>query len=310
MNNSQQDVLHAARRWLADKHTVELVTVVRTWGSSPRPPGSIAVIRDDGVMAGSVSGGCVETELSERFKSNDLPRVHTHHIDDEHAKRYGLACGGELELLFETLTDPASLDPLITMLDARERVVRRVNTDTLSISVDRAGDSDVFAWQAPELTQVFGPAWQVLLVGAGELSRFTARFASAVDFNVMVVEPRAKFRAGWEVDNVPLLDMSPDDAVIKYATDKQSAVLALSHDANIDDLALMEALPSKAFHVGALGSIRNYTKRCKRLAGLDVPEQSIARLKGPVGLSISARGSAEIAISIVAELIQERQKLL
>ena len=104
--------------------------------------------------------------------------------------------------------------------------------------------------------------------------------------------------------------MSPDDAVNEHATDRQSAVLALSHDANIDDLGLMEALPSKAFHVGALGSKSNYKKRCKRLAGLDVPEHSIARLKGPVGLSISARGSAEIAISIVAELIQERQKLL
>ena len=196
------------------------------------------------------------------------------------------------------------------MLSRRERVVRRVSTDTQSITVDGAADSDVFAWQAPQLTQVFGPAWQLLLVGAGELSRFTARFATAVDFDVMVVEPRAKFRAGWNVEDVPVLDMSPDDAVIRYATDKQSAVLALSHDANIDDLALMEALPSSAFHVGALGSNKNYTKRCKRLAGLDVPEESIARLKGPVGLSISARGSAEIAISIVAELIQERQKLL
>ena len=310
MKSSQQDVLEAAYKWLADAHSIELVTVVNTWGSSPRPPGSIAAIRDDGVMAGSVSGGCVETELSERFKSNDLPQVHTHHIDDEHARRYGLACGGELELLFETLTDTASLDPVIDLLNRRERVVRRVNTDTQSISVDRAADSDVFAWQAPQLTQVFGPAWQLLLVGAGELSRFTARFARAVDFDVMVVEPRAKFRAGWNVEDVPVLDMSPDDAVIQYATDKQSAVLALSHDANIDDLALMEALPSNAFHVGALGSTKNYTKRCKRLAGLDVPEHSIARLKGPVGLSISARGSAEIAISIVAELIQERQKLL
>ena len=310
MKSSQQDVLDAARSWLASSHTVELVTVVRTWGSSPRPPGSIAAIRDDGVMAGSVSGGCVETELSERFKSSDLPQVHTHHIDDEHARRFGLACGGELELLFETLTDTGSLDTVINLLNQRERVVRRVCTETQSVLVDRADDSDVFEWQAPQLTQVFGPAWQLLLVGAGELSRFTARFAQAVDFNVLVVEPRAKFRAGWNVEGVPVLDMSPDDAVNEHATDRQSAVLALSHDANIDDLGLMEALPSKAFHVGALGSKSNYKKRCKRLAGLDVPEHSIARLKGPVGLSISARGSAEIAISIVAELIQERQKLL
>ena len=191
----------------------------------------------------------------------------------------------------------------------RKRMVRRVNTDTRQAIVEQAGDKDIFSWEAPQLTQVFGPAWQLLLVGAGELSRFTARFAQALDFQVIVVEPRTKFRASWDVEGVPVLDMSPDDAVLQYATDKCSAVLALSHDANIDDLALMEALPSQAFHVGALGSTRNYEKRCKRLLGLDVPEHCIKRLKGPVGISIGARGSAEIAVSIVAELIQLRQAL-
>lgn len=310
MKSSQQDVLEAARRWMSDGHAVELVTVVRTWGSSPRPPGSIAAVRDDGVLAGSVSGGCVETQLSEQFRVRDMPQVYTHHINDEHAKRFGLACGGQLELLFETLTDVSTLDPVLQGLEKRERMVRRVSTDTQQASVAKADDDEVFSWQAPQLTQVFGPAWQLLLVGAGELSRFTARFAQALDFQVMVVEPRDKFRASWDVEGVPVLDMSPDDAVLQYATDKRSAVLALSHDPNIDDLALMEALPSAAFHVGALGSTRNYEKRCKRLLGLDVPEQSIARLKGPVGISIGARGSAEIAVSIVAELIQLRKPLL
>lgn len=310
MKSSQQNVLEAARDWLAQGYTVELVTVVRTWGSSPRPRGSIAAIRDDGVMAGSVSGGCVETQLSEQFRARDMPQVHTHRIDDEHAKRFGLACGGELELLFETLTDVAMIDPLLLHLNQRKRVVRRVSTDTQKVSIELANEQDVFDWQAPQLCQVFGPAWQVLLVGAGELSRYTARFAKALDFNVLVVDPREKFRENWDVDDVPVLDMSPDDAVLQFATDHRSAVLALSHDPNIDDLALMEALPADTFHVGALGSSRNYEKRCKRLVGLDVPSSSVARLKGPVGISIGARGSAEIAVSIVAELIQVRQPLL
>lgn len=310
MKTSQQDVLEAASSWLALGYSVELVTVVRTWGSSPRPPGSIAAVRDDGVLAGSVSGGCVETQLSEQFRVRDMPQVYTHKIDDEHAKRFGLACGGELELLFETLDDAASIDQILEGLRHRQRMVRRVDTDNQQASVETAVGTDVFSWQSPQLTQVFGPAWQLLLVGAGELSRFTASFAKALDFQVMVVDPRDKFRASWDVEGVPVFDMSPDDAVLEYATDKHSAVLALSHDPNIDDLALMEALPSDAFHVGALGSTRNYEKRCKRLLGLDVPEQSIARLRGPVGISIGARGSAEIAVSIVAELIQVRQKLL
>lgn len=310
MNSSEQTVLEAARDWLNSGHTVQLVTVVKTWGSSPRPPGSIAVVRDDGVITGSVSGGCIETQLSEQFQQSDMPQVHTHHIDDEHAKRYGLACGGQLELLFEQLNDAAAITPVLDLLSQRKRVTRRVRTDTQEFSAQEADDSDVFSWQAPELKQVFGAGWQCLIVGAGELSRFTAGFARTLDFDVLVIDPRDKFRESWSMDGIPVLDMSPDDAVLQYATDSRSAVLALSHDPNIDDLALMEALPSDAFYVGALGSIRNYEKRCVRLAGLDVPEQSIDRLRGPIGLSIGARGSAEIAVSIVAELIQVRKNLL
>ncbi len=310
MKNSSQDVLEAAVSWLAQGFAVELVTVLRTWGSSPRPPGSIAAIREDGVMAGSVSGGCIETQLSEQFKVQSVPQVHTHRIDDQEAKRFGLACGGELELLFETLTNESGVSQVLELLAKRERVVRQLTTDTQIVQVNVAAEDDVFDWQAPTLTQVFGPSWQLLIVGAGELSRYTARFAQALDFEVIVVEPRPKFFASWDIDEVPIVSISPDDAVLQYASDKHSAVLALSHDPNIDDLALMEALPSHAFHVGALGSTRNYEKRCKRLLGLDVPQESIERLKGPVGLSIGARGSAEIAVSIVAELIQVRQPFL
>jgi len=310
MNSSEQDVLQSAQSWLEQGHEVQLVTVVRTWGSSPRPCGSIAALRDDGLISGSVSGGCIESQLCEQFRQRQMPQVHTHHIDDEHAKRYGLTCGGELELLFETLSSPRAITPILDNLGKRLRVVRRVSVDTQDAVVGIARDEDVFSWQAPHLQQVFGPGWQLLIVGAGELSRFTARFAKALDFDVIVVEPRDKFHQSWDFDDVRLTDMSPDDAVIKYATDNRSAVLALSHDPNVDDLALIEALPSNAFYVGALGSTRNYDKRCKRLAGLDVPKCAIDRLRGPVGLSIGARGSAEIAISIVAELIQVRQPFL
>lgn len=310
MKNSSQDVLEAASRWLKEGRSVELVTVLRTWGSSPRPIGAIAAIREDGVIAGSVSGGCIETQLSERFKGEAVPHVHTHRIDDQEAKRFGLACGGELELLFETLDPDSKIDAVLDHLGRRERVVRRLSTTTNQVSINTAEAGDVFSWQSPELKQVFGPSWQLLIVGAGELSRFTARFASALDFDVLVVDPRDKFFASWDIDEVPIVSISPDDAVLQYASDSNSAVLALSHDPNIDDLALMEALPSQAFYVGALGSTRNYEKRCKRLLGLDVPQHSIDRLRGPVGLSIGARGSAEIAVSIVAELIQVRQPFI
>jgi len=307
MQSSAQNVLETCVEWLSDGRQVELVTVARTWGSSPRPPGSIAAVRDDGTLVGSVSGGCVEKQLSEQFRGQEHARVHTHKVDDEQAKRFGLACGGELELVYETLNDPLPLKSILHSLSMRERVKRRLSVQSQEAVIDKAERADVFSWDGTVLQQVFGSSWRVLIVGAGELSRYSAQFAKALDFDVVVVEPRPEFHAAWSVEGVTLLSDSPDDAVLEWAVDAQSAVLALTHDPNLDDMALMEALPSKAFYVGALGSTRNYEKRCIRLAGLDVPAAAIKRLKGPIGLSIGSRTSAEIAISIMAELIQVRQ---
>ncbi|MBX2880700.1 MAG: XdhC family protein [Granulosicoccus sp.] len=309
MNNSHYIVLKTCLDWLRAGYAVELITVLKTWGSSPRPPGSIAVVRDDGAIAGSVSGGCIEKQLSEQFRVRDLPRVHTHRVDDEQAKRYGLACGGELELLFESVASAASIEPLLEGLQRRQRVKRVIDMKTHTVAVGPANKEDTFEWNQERLVQVFGAGYRLLLVGAGELSRFTARFAMSLDFEVFVVDPREHFRQAWSEPDAALLSSSPDDAVIHYASDARSAVVALSHDPNIDDLALIEALPSDAFYVGALGSRRSQKMRVSRLSGLDVSDKDIARLKGPVGLDINARTSAEIAISIIAELIQVRSAL-
>jgi xanthine dehydrogenase accessory factor len=309
MKNSAAEVLERAAQWLETGHGVELVTVVRTWGSSPRPVGSIAAVRDDGVLVGSVSGGCIEKQLSESFRGQGTSRTHTHKVDDEQARRFGLACGGELELVFETLADAQHLRELLQRLARRERVRRDVSIGNSDAVLYAAMRNEQFSWDGENLSQVFGPAWRLLIVGAGQLSRFTAEFALAIDFDVLVVEPREQFRQAWNNPMVPVIPDSPDDAVLAYANDPHSAVLALTHDPNIDDLALMEALPSAAFYVGALGSVRNYEKRVKRLAGLDVPAEAITRLRGPIGLPIGSRTSAEIAISIMAELIQVRHSL-
>ncbi|NND90532.1 MAG: XdhC family protein [Granulosicoccus sp.] len=307
--NATVEVLETAVDWLRGGHIVELVTVARTWGSSPRPLGSIAAVRDDGLLIGSVSGGCVEKQLSESFRGQHESRAHTHKVDDEEARRFGLACGGELELVFETLTDAEPLENLLVRLARRERVRREVRIGQRHARLHHADRTDRLAWDGHVLHQVFGPSWRLLVVGAGQLSRFTAEFALAIDFEVLIVEPREHFRQAWDIARVTVLADSPDDAVLHYANDEHSAVLALTHDPNIDDLALLEALPGKAFYVGALGSRRSHAKRVKRLAGLDVPQEAIARLRGPVGLPIGSRTSAEIAISIMAELIQVRHAL-
>lgn len=308
MHNSHREVLTQCADWLEAGHGVDLVTVARTWGSSPRPPGSLAAVRDDGVLVGSVSGGCVEKQLCESFRGEGQAVSFTHRVDDEQARRFGLACGGQLELVFESLLDAAPLRDILTRLDKRQRVSRQVQVGSNTAVVDEAPRDAVFAWDGQQLRQVFGPAWRVLLIGAGQLSRYTAEFALALDFEVIVCEPRPEFRKTWAIDAAKLIDSLPDAAVLKYATDPQSAVLALTHDPNLDDLALMEALPGHAFYVGALGSTRNYERRCKRLAAVGLPAAAIARLRGPVGLAIGSRTSAEIAVSIAAELVQVRQQ--
>jgi len=286
IDNNDREVLTTAATWLEEGRDVELVTVARTWGSSPRPPGSLAAIRDDGVLVGSVSGGCVEKQLSESFRQIDKSRAFTHVINDEDARRYGLACGGEIELVFESLNDASILREILVKLDRRERVKRQVEVGDSPAVLLPATRQDAFSWNGQRLIQVYGPEWRLLLIGAGQLSRYTAEFALALDFEVIVCEPRPEFREAWQVPNTTVVDRSPDEAVLEHANDSQSAVLALTHDPNLDDLALIEALPSQAFYVGVLGSKRNYQRRCKRLVDLDVSSDDIARLRGPVGLSI------------------------
>jgi len=328
IQNSDQEVVHIANDWLQTGHTVFLVTVVRTWGSSPRPAGSIAAVRDDGELVGSVSGGCVEKQLVESLirekDTNNQPlskptmqnSVSTLHVNDEQARRFGLSCGGELELVFESLSNPDALSELAAATEKRKSMRRSVNLTTGQVSLQaiestaaNRGDSATrFLYEDSIVTKVFGPGWRILIIGAGQLSRYTAEFALALDYEVLVCDPRPGFKEAWQVANVPVLDMSPDDAVLAYATDSNSAVLALTHDPNADDLALLEALPSNAFYVGALGSKRNYDKRKIRLAGLGLENDAIERLVGPIGLDIGSRTSAEIAISIVAHLIQARSR--
>lgn len=303
---SERDVLDAAIRWLDAGHAVELVTVARTWGSSPRPVGSMAVVRDDGRLVGSVSGGCIEKRLVEERGTGAGTRTGAHEIADEEARRIGLTCGGRLELVFEALSSSEPLRPLVDALDARRRVVRRLDVETRAATIAPAADGEAFAWDGRVLERGFGPDWRVLLVGAGELSRYVAAFALALDFDVVVVEPRAPFRETFDVAGVDVLDLLPDDAVARHAADARSAVLALSHEPSLDDLALEEALGADCFHVAALGSTRSHDARRRRLGFMGVDAAAIERISAPAGLDIGSRTAAEIAVSIAAELVQAR----
>jgi len=304
------DTLATAIAWRSAGHGVQLVTVVSTWGSAPRPPGSIAAVRDDGAVVGSVSGGCIERELAEHrapgTAGQGATAIESITVTDDAARRVGLTCGGSLELIFETLQDVEPLQRIVTALTERRRLVRELDLDTDTVRVRDAVPGERFAWNGHRLARPFGPAWRVLLIGAGELSRHVARLSAMLDFEVVICEPRAPFRQAMDLTGITLLDVLPDDAVSSHAADPDSAVLALSHDPQLDDLALEQALDASCFYIGALGSRRSHAKRADRLVAVGVERDAIARIHAPIGLNIGSRTAAEIAISIAAELVQAR----
>jgi xanthine dehydrogenase accessory factor len=311
MQSPDQEVLKTATDWLDAGHGVYLVTVARTWGSSPRPPGSLLAVRaDDGRVVGSVSGGCVEDDLGARLAAHGAqqtwPRIESYGITREQTHHFGLPCGGQLDLVVERLASPEPLRAIGRALDERRLVARRLCLATGEASLHPAGRAQEFTFDGQNLIKVFGPAWRLLLIGAGQLSRFTAQMAQALDYDVIVCDPREDYAAQWQVPGTTLDTRSPDAAAAQYAGDARTAVVALTHDPRLDDLALLEALAGAAFYIGALGSHTNSARRRARLKSLDVPDAALARLHAPVGLPLGSRTPAEIAVAILAELTAVR----
>ncbi len=307
MDSQDTQVLAAARRWAAAGHRFTLVTVARTWGSAPRPPGAWMVLRDDGQVQGSVSGGCIETDLIDRLLAGDfaatVPFILSYGVTQEEARRYGLPCGGTMELVIEPAPDLASLQTLAERIAAGELVRRSVVIGQPGASIGPGSAGDALAWDGRTLTTLHGPAWRLLIVGAGQISTYLAQMAQALDYQVYICDPRSEYAAEWNVPGTTLVPGMPDDAVIALGLDPHSAVVALTHDPKLDDMVLLEALKSPAFYVGALGSrINNERRRERLLQYFDLSQTEVDRLHGPVGLPIGSRTPPEIAVSILAEM--------
>lgn len=310
MDNIDLEVLKTASQWLASGLNCELVTVLKTWGSSPRPEGSMLAICCDGRVVGSVSGGCIEDDMIDRARREGLsrlrPEVVTYGITADEAHRFGLPCGGTIELAIEPLWPElaiAHLDELLSRLAAGELVSRRVDMQTGAVSLSVASPSQSMQVSATTLVTIHGPRWRLLIIGAGQLSRFVAQIAQGMGYAVTVCDPREEYRDSWQVPGVELHTGMPDDVVQDMRLDPRCAVIALTHDPKLDDMALMEALQSDAFYVGAIGSRLNNQRRRERLAEhFGLTAEQLDKLHGPVGLYIGSKTPSEIAISILAEL--------
>jgi xanthine dehydrogenase accessory factor len=309
MDSLDLQVLAQARDWHADGHKVWLVTVIETWGSAPRPPGALLALRGDGLVVGSVSGGCVEDDLIDRVRHGervDAPSLITYGVTKEEAARFGLPCGGNLRLVQEPLRDVAWVDDILERTARHELVGRRLDLATGRVSVEPARRGEAFEFDGQTLRAVFGPRWRLLVIGAGQLSRVLAQMALSLDFEVTCCDPREEYHLTWDLPGTTFSKGMPDDVVVEMQLDPHSAVVALTHDPKLDDMVLLEALKSPAFYVGALGSRGNTAKRKERLALFDLAPTEIERLHGPVGLHLGGKTPAEIAVSILAEIIAVR----
>jgi xanthine dehydrogenase accessory factor len=324
MENLDVMVLRTLRDWRAAGKRALLATVVRTWGSSPRPVGSIMALCEDGAVVGSVSGGCIEDDLIYRHTAahvapqsgpdSGAPPSHNipsgpptfvkYGVTADEAHRFGLPCGGTLELLLEFDPDAGGLAQLVRELERGRLMQRTVRLSDGAASLSEAASPTALSLTATELVNVFGPEYRMLLIGAGQLTEYLATMALFSGFSVTVCDPREEYRGAWSVPGVTVLSDMPDDVVTAFKPDRRSCVVALTHDPKLDDLALLEALDTEAFYVGAIGSRRNNDARRERMIEhFGQTDASLARLRGPIGIYIGSKTPPEIAVSVMAEIL-------
>jgi xanthine dehydrogenase accessory factor len=316
MENLDVMVLRTLRAWRQAGQRALLATVVRTWGSSPRPVGSIMALCEDGSVVGSVSGGCIEDDLISRYtqaySSKDPgkhlpsgpPQLIKYGVSADEAHRFGLPCGGTLELLLEFDPEASVLDQLVSALEQGQLMQRCVRLADGYASVHAASAPAELSLSNTELLNSFGPEYRMLLIGAGPLTEYLATMALFSGFAVSVCDPRQEYRGAWQLAGVQWSTDMPDDFVKSFKPDRRSCVVALTHDPKLDDLALLEALQTPAFYVGAIGSRRNNAARHSRMMEhFEQTELSLQRLRGPIGIYIGSKTPPEIAVSIMAEIV-------
>jgi xanthine dehydrogenase accessory factor len=315
MENIDLLVLRTVRDWrLAGKHAL-IATVVRTWGSSPRPIGSIMALAEDGSVVGSVSGGCIEDDLIHKYASStesswscqlfsSAPSVLKYGVSADEAHRFGLPCGGTLELLLEFDPDAEALSKLVSNLESGKLMRRSIDLRNGQVGLDEVFEPAGLTFDGARLTNTYGPEYRMLLIGAGQLAEYVATMALFNGFSVYVCDPREEYRRCWSVSGASVLKDMPDDVVRAMRPDSRTCVIALTHDPKLDDLALLEALESGAFYVGAIGSRRNNNARRLRLKQhFGKKEEDLRRLHGPIGIFIGSKTPSEIAVSIMAEVL-------
>ena len=317
MQAVDQEVLGQAHAWLEGGESCWLATVVATYGSSPRPVGSLLTCNRSGKLVGSLSGGCVEDDLlgklTDGLLAQDVAQFFRYGETDEEAEELGLPCGGHLDIVIEPLrpegAERAHVGALVERVSSRRCVERRVELRTGATSSRAVEHHAPLAYDHDRglLVQTLGPQYQLFIIGCGMVSRYAADIASALGYEVTICDPRADVLANFDApEGVRKIRDMPDDAIRELAGDPYTAIVALTHDPRIDDMGLMEAVKTEAFYIGAMGSSRTSANRRARLAELDLTQAELDRLHAPIGLPIGSKTPPEIAVAILAEITAVR----
>ena len=305
MSRSEVEILERGQQWQAAGERVVLVTVAHTWGSSPRPPGAMMMMSESGRFAGSVSGGCIEDELLARVRENFPPAFEILEYNSDTMRT--LPCGGRLLLTLEPLAAIPDLPAMLEALRGGAAVLRSLHLELGTASWRPATDDPRTGLADQILNVVYEPAWRLLVVGAGELASWVCRFATLLDYAIEVCDPRAEYRDAWALAELPVAAEYPDDFLSTRRCDAHSAIVALTHDPKVDDLAMLEGLRTSAFYLGALGSGRTTAKRAARLIEhFGMTAADVTRIRGPIGIDLKTRRPQEIALAVMTDITAAR----
>ena len=307
------DILTPMSVWLKEKRKVALATVISTWGSAPRPVGGQMAIDSNGEIIGSVSGGCIEgAVINEGINSiNDGKlRIKDYGISNDMAWEVGLACGGELKILIQPLNlEDKIVYSIVENIKNREPTKLIINCLTGSRHIDNSIINQISSYDKikEEFIHVIDPKPRLFIVGAVHIAQALISLAKTADFEIILIDPRDHFATKDRFSNCKIINEWPDNALSNFILDKATHLVTLTHDPKIDDPALIYTLKKDIGYIGSLGSKKTHNKRCERLIDIGFCQSDLSKIHGPIGLNIKAKTPAEIAISIMAEIINFRR---
>ena len=317
-NYSSDNIPEIALSWVSLGEPVVLATVVETWGSAPRRVGAQMAIGLNGKMQGSVSGGCIEnavvSEAEETINTKKI-RLLEYGVSNENAFSVGLACGGKIRVMLEPVGHSISIETLKRLVELRRNKVPvacvvDINTGKTELKTDSFSQRLIsglsgFEEEDKVFVTVHSSPIRIVIVGAVHIAQNLVKLSRIANFDPIVIDPRSGFANSDRFDLENIIEEWPDTALSELSIDRNTAIVLLTHDPKLDDPALEIALNSNAFYIGALGSKKTHAARKDRMEKLGFDPESTKRISGPIGLNIGASNPAEIAVSILAEIISK-----